>query len=181
MKTKAIKLAAIVNYHRGRETLWVGTIAQLSGAFGYKTIRGTDSETGYGIMTEIGYMSFGNDVVMVTLPGEVSPALVYGTDPDWTDSELWYGETSWRNEAWPYAPIAEYAQNALGSSKRILSLGLCNDELGYILPSTDTAQNFLTKTFIGGRCDNEELMAPCADAGIFLTESYKRFFANLAH
>ena len=35
MKTKAIKLAAIVNYHRGRETLWVGTIAQLSNAFGY--------------------------------------------------------------------------------------------------------------------------------------------------
>lgn len=35
MKTKAIKLAAIVKYHRGRETLWVGTIAQLSDAFGY--------------------------------------------------------------------------------------------------------------------------------------------------
>ena len=156
-------------------------LAAVSGAFGYNTIRGTDSETGYGIMTEIGYMAFGDDVVMVTLPGEVSPALVYGTDPDWTDSELWYGETSWRNEAWQYAPIETYAQNALGSEKRILSLGLCNDELGYILPSTDTAQNFLTKTLIGGRCDNEELMAPGADAGIFLTESYKRFFESLAH
>jgi hypothetical protein len=35
MKTKAIKLAAIVKYHRGRETLCVGTVAQLADAFGY--------------------------------------------------------------------------------------------------------------------------------------------------
>ena len=154
-------------------------LAAVSGAFGYNTIRGVDSETGYGIMSEIGYVSLGNDVVMLSLPGEVSPALVYGTNPDWTDSELWYGETSWRNEDWPYEPIAVYAQKALGEDKRILSLGLANEELGYILPSTDTAKNFLTKTFIGGRCDNEELMAPCADAGVYLTESYKQFFENL--
>lgn len=35
MKTKAIKLAAIVKYHRGRETLYVGTVNQLADAFGY--------------------------------------------------------------------------------------------------------------------------------------------------
>lgn len=40
MKTKAIKLAAIVKYHRGRETLWVGTVAQLADAFGYTLERG---------------------------------------------------------------------------------------------------------------------------------------------
>ena len=155
-------------------------LAAVSGAFGYNTVRGVDSETGYGIMTEIGYMAFGDDVVMVTMPGEVSPALVYGTNPDWTGDELWTGETTWRGEDWAYEPIAVYAQKAVGESKRILALGLCNDELGYILPSCDTAKNFLTKSFIGGRCDNEELMAPCSDAGVYLTESYKQFFASLA-
>ena len=155
-------------------------LAAVSNAFGYNTVRGVDSETGYGIMTEIGYVALGDSVVMLTLPGEVSPALVYGTDPDWTGSELWYGATSWRNENWPYAPIAVYAQKALGENKRILSLGLANDELGYIVPTTDTAKNFLTKSFLNGRGDNEELMAPCADAGTFLTESFKQFFESLA-
>ena len=36
MKQQTIKLIALVKTHRGRCTLWVGTLAQMTGAFSYK-------------------------------------------------------------------------------------------------------------------------------------------------
>lgn len=36
MKQQTIKLIALIKTHRGRHTLWVGTLAQMTGAFSYK-------------------------------------------------------------------------------------------------------------------------------------------------
>lgn len=36
MKKQTLKLIALINTHRGRRTLWVGTLAQMTDAFSYK-------------------------------------------------------------------------------------------------------------------------------------------------
>ncbi len=151
-------------------------IAAISGVFGYNTVRTPQSETGYGIMTEVGYVALGSDVVLLTLPGEVSPALVYGTAADYTGTDLWEGEASWSGKAWQYKTIEAAAKEALGENKRVLSMGLAGDEAGYIMPDTDCAKNFLTKSFFGGRQDNEELMSASAVAGSALVKGFCAFF-----
>ena len=151
-------------------------IAAVSGVFGYNTVRMPQSETGYGVMTEVGYIALGSDTVLLTLPGEVSPALVYGTRDGYTGTASWEGEASWSGESWPYKTIEAAAKEALGGEKRILSMGIANDELGYIMPDTDCAKNFLTKSFFDGRQNNEELMAPSAEAGSALVKGFCAFF-----
>ena len=151
-------------------------IAAVGGVFGYNTVYDREAETGYGIMTEVGYVALGNDVVMLMLPGEVSPALVWGTSERYTGEDRWEGEGSWTGEAWGYKTIAAAAQEKLGAGKRILSMGLANDELGYVMPDTDTAINFLTKTFIDGRSSNEELMGASQHVGSALVKGFGELF-----
>ena len=150
-------------------------IAAVSGVFGYNTVRIPEAETGYGVMTEVGYVALGSDVVVLMLPGEVSPALVYGTREDYTGTASWQGEASWSGEEWPYKTIEDAAKEALGD-RRILSMGLANDELGYVMPDTDCAKNFLTKSFFDGRQNNEELMAASSEAGSALVKGFCAFF-----
>lgn len=159
-------------------------LAAESGVFGYNTVKYKGSETGYGIVTEIGYVQLGEDVVMVMLPGEVSPTLVFGTDEAYTGENRWQGAGSWTGNEWSYDTIANYAKAALGSDKTVIAMGICNDELGYVMPDTDTAENFLTKTFLAsmgeveGRADNEELMGASKNAGSALVQGYVDFFAK---
>lgn len=150
-------------------------IAAVSGVFGYNIVYDPDAETGYGIMTEVGYVALGSDVVTLMMPGEVSPALVYGTREGYTGEQSWQGETSWSGEAWNYKTIEAAAKEALGEKCRVLSMGLANDEIGYVMPDTDTAKNFLTKSFIDGRQSNEELMGASAEVGSALVLGYGKF------
>ena len=151
-------------------------IAAVSGVFGYDTVRMPQSETGYGVMVEIGYVALGSRNVLLTLPGEVSPALVYGTREGYTGTDAWQGSGSWSGEAWPYKTIENAAREALGENRRVLSMGLADDELGYVMPDTDCAKNFLTKTFFDGRQNNEELMSASAEVGSALVKGFCAFF-----
>ena len=151
-------------------------IAAVSGVFGYNTVRMPEAETGYGVMVEVGYVALGSDVVLLMLPGEVSPALVYGTRDGYAGTDSWQGEGSWSGEDWPYKTIEAAAKETLGENKRVLSMGLANDELGYVMPDTDCAKNFLTKSFFDGRQSNEELMAASAEAGSALVKGFCAFF-----
>ncbi len=157
-------------------------LAANSNAFGYNTVKYKGSETGYGIITEIGYVQLGEKVAMLTLPGEVSPTLVFGTDEAYTGNNAWQGAGSWTGEVWNYDTVENYAKSALGVD-RVLAMGICNDEIGYVMPDTDTARNFLTKTFLAsmgeveGRADNEELMMASHNAGSALVQGFADFFA----
>lgn len=159
-------------------------LAAVSAIFGYNTVQYPDSETGYGIITEIGYVQLGDDVVMITLPGEVSPAITFGTNPNYTGEDTWKGAKTWNGKDWDYDTLANYAKAALGQDKHVIALGITNDEIGYVMPDCDTAKNFLTKTFLAsadglfGRADNEELMSASQHAGSALAEGYKEFFAK---
>lgn len=150
-------------------------VGAVTGVFGYNTVRDVPSETRYGVMTEIGYLALGSKVVMLSLPGEVSPALVYGSKDNW-GGRSWSGATSWTGGTFPYAPIAQYARQALGEDKRILSMGIANDEVGYIVPDTDSADNFLTKTLFDLDGQNEELMSPGRPSGSALVAAFRDFF-----
>lgn len=157
-------------------------VAAESALFGYNTVKLPDSETGYGIVTEIGYVQLGKDVAMLMLPGEVSPAITFGGCENSEGKILWQGDGSWTGEKWEYDSLEDYAKAKLGSDKRILAMGLANDEIGYVMPDTDCAENFLTKTLLaskGGvyeRGDNEELMEASRNAGSALVEGYIEFF-----
>ena len=159
-------------------------LAAESGCFGYNTVKYKGSETGYGIVTEIGYVQLGEDVIMLMLPGEVSPTLVFGTDETYTGENHWQGAGSWSGNEWTFNTIANYAKKALGENKTVIAMGICNDELGYVMPDTDTANNFLTKTFLAsmgeveGRADNEELMGASKNAGSSLVQGFVDFFAK---
>lgn len=159
-------------------------IAGNSAVFGYNTIRCKGTETGCGLVTEIGYVQLGNDVVMLMLPGEVSPAITFGKAENYEGTDSWEGENSWSGESWDYDTLENMAKEKFGSDKTILAVGLANDEIGYVMPDSDTADNFLTKTIFAdfgyqfGRADNEELMMASKNSGSALAGAYEKFLGE---
>ncbi len=156
-------------------------LAAVAGVFGYHTVKTPGNETGYSIVTEIGYMKL-DDIVWLMLPGEVNPAVTFGRDDDFTGEESWSGATSWSGEEWQYKPLSRMAQEALGQDVKVFAVGLANDEIGYVQPDTDCAANFLTKTLTAnmgyhtGRGNNEELMAATPQAGSVMAEAFAKLF-----
>ncbi len=73
------------------------------------------SETGYVIKSELGVLTLG-EVTIALIPGEIFPELVSGEGLSEGDPE----------------PLVEIAQRH--GVQKLLTLGLCNDEIGYIIP-----------------------------------------------
>lgn len=77
------------------------------------------------IHTEVGYLELGNsDVGMFLIPGELFPELYNG--------EFLSAEESATGKAADYNVLSK-----MGGAKHNFVVGLCNDELGYILPDND--------------------------------------------
>ncbi len=104
--------------------LELGAISHLLGT---TTVYDDEAPTGYSIITEIGYLEFGSDIVMLTVPGELVPQLIYGEVVDKTESYL---GTDWE---------LEITSDIIGEEKTVLVMGLCNDAIGYIIPDNDYA------------------------------------------
>ena len=116
----------------------------ISGVLDEDVVRVPDAESGYGVMTEIGCIAIGDDVVILTAPGELSPALLLGTDPNYTDQYLWTGKTSWSGEDWPYESLTALVRRAAqDDDKTVLLYGITNDALGYIYPDVMMPQSLL--------------------------------------
>ncbi len=98
-----------------------------SGLLGMTTVKDASSQSGYSIISEIGYMEIGTDIAVVTVPGELVPQLVYGNVVDKTQAYL---GTDWEYEA---------TADVIGNGKTVLVMGLCNDAIGYIVPDNDYA------------------------------------------
>ncbi|MBQ7321295.1 MAG: hypothetical protein IJW99_04295 [Clostridia bacterium] len=88
--------------------------AKFLGILGNETTRGK-SDTGYLIHSELGVLSLGS-VTVALIPGEIFPELVSGRG---------------LGEGDPKALAQIAAEHGV---ERLLILGLCNDELGYIVP-----------------------------------------------
>ena len=74
------------------------------------------------IVSELGYAELG-DIKIAMLPGEVAPELIRGG--------CLTAEESYDGSSWCYAPLEETA------GSRLVVIGLCNDEIGYIIPDND--------------------------------------------
>lgn len=97
------------------------------GFIGTTTVEDPESETGYSIVTEAGYIEIGKDIVLLTAPGEIVPQLIYGN--------VVTAEDSYRGTEWTYEATADL----IPEGKTVLVMGLCNDAIGYILPDNDFA------------------------------------------
>ncbi|MBR2868410.1 MAG: hypothetical protein IKB88_05015 [Clostridia bacterium] len=102
-------------------------LGAVSGLLGMTVVRDKNSPSKYSIISEVGYLEFGTDIVMLTVPGELIPQLVYGNVVDKTQSYL--------GEDWEL----EYTSELVGEDKTVLVMGLCNDAIGYIIPDNDYA------------------------------------------
>ena len=102
-------------------------LGAISHLLGTTTVYDESSKTGYSVITEIGYMEIGTDLVILTVPGELVPQLVYGDVVDKTEAYL---GTDWELEC---------TADIIGEEKTVLVMGLCNDAIGYILPDNDYA------------------------------------------
>ncbi len=102
-------------------------LGAVSGLLGVTTVRDKSAPAGYSVISEVGYLEIGKDIVMLTVPGELVPQLVWGNVVDKTQS---YTGTDWDYE---------YTADIVGEGKTVLVMGLCNDAIGYIVPDNDYA------------------------------------------
>ena len=102
-------------------------LGAVSSLLGMTTVKDKSAPSGYSIITEIGYLEIGTDLVMLTVPGELIPQLVYGNVVDASESYL---GTDWE---------LDYTADLIGEDKTVLVMGLCNDAIGYIVPDNDYA------------------------------------------
>lgn len=129
----------------------LGATSQLLGT---TTVRDSSSESGFSVITEVGYIEIGKNIVMLTVPGELVPQLVFGNVVD--ASEAYLGKD------WEIPCTADI----IGKDKTVLVMGLCNDALGYIIPDNDFAP------FIADSLWN-------TDAGVKLFGEYHRHYEEM--
>lgn len=116
-----------------RGLMQLGAASQL---LGFTTVFDKSSNSGYSLITEVGYIEIGTDIAMVTVPGELIPQLVYGN--------VVTAEESYLGTEWTLSPTADIIRNS-DPDKTVLVMGLCNDAIGYIIPDNDFAP-FITDT-----------------------------------
>ncbi len=85
-------------------------------------------DSGYGIVTEIGYAELGTDFAFAIVPGELAPELAYGG--------CLQGSAAWSGKDWSYPSLQEMVR-AAGSSRKLFALDLANDQIGYIVPDNN--------------------------------------------
>ena len=121
------------------------SLACVTGLMGEETVRVPDAETKYGIVVETNYLAIGDDVVILTAPGELSPSLLFGSDPNYTGDSSWNGVTSWTGEEWGYDTLENIVRTATGDrDKAVLVFGITNDAMAYVYPDIDAPQALLS-------------------------------------
>ena len=111
----------------------------------------------YVIITELGYMEFGNNIGVALVPGEIAPEILWGGAT--TKEESWT-KTSWDYDTW----------ENISKADKLICFGLCNDQIGYILPDNDI-RAMLT--------ENEEINVSSTKAGSTLTESFNALISSV--
>ncbi len=80
---------------------------------------------GVKVVSEIGYMEIGTDLAVALVPGELEASIAFGGGLGKDDA--------WRGEDWKYDSI----QKLVCEDRELLVFGLCNDQIGYIVPTND--------------------------------------------
>lgn len=114
IKSEQIKIAA---------DNFVLILARLLKVLNNDIARSKNKKTAY-IWTEVGYLELGGEIGMFLIPGELFPELYNG--------EFLPAEESANNCEADYRVL-----RTMGNTKHNFVIGLCNDELGYIIPDND--------------------------------------------
>jgi hypothetical protein len=129
-----------------------------SGILGFNAVRSSTAKSGYGIMAEIGYIELGGDVAFITVPGELSPACVYGTKDGYDGNTKWEGPQSWSGKDWNYKTLENMVREASGDKdKQVLVMGITNDAIGYNLPDPVATKGILTPLLIYNADGGDEI------------------------
>ena len=127
----AVKVEPVINVRMAEVTvpleyglLELGVAADMLGT---TSVRDSSAPAKFSVISEVGYLEIGTDIVMLTVPGELIPELVYGNVVDKTESYL---GTDWELDC---------TADLLDKDTKVLVMGLCNDALGYIVPDNDFA------------------------------------------
>lgn len=155
-----------------------------SGLLGENVVKIDGSKSGYGVMVETDYIEIGNDIAILTAPGELSPALAFGTDPTYTGTALWNGITSWTGETWKYDTLVNTVRTLTGDSdKTVLIFGITNDALGYMFPDICTPKSMLATAIFykenPSDMTNCMLMTVGTKCGSSLMEGYSSIIKDL--
>ncbi len=162
----------------------VMTMGCVSGLLGENTVKIETSKSGYGVMAETNYIEIGEDVAILTAPGELSAGLVYGTDENYTGSALWTGKTSWTGEEWQYDTLEDIVRKETGDEdKTVLLFGITNDELGYIYPDICMPQSIVGALLFykedPGSMSNCVLLSMGTSCGSSIVEGYQSIVDEL--
>lgn len=110
----------------------------------------------YQIVSEVGYMELGGKVGIIMTPGEMAPEIVLG------GAET--AEESWTGDSWDYLPLADMA-----GAENIMTFGLCNDQLGYIMPDNQYRTLFT---------ENEEVNVVSRTSGSTICNAFADLFID---
>ena len=113
------------------------------------------------MVTEIGYMELGGKVGVFFAPGELDPQIVWGT----ATGDVLTSEQTWTGATWDKTPIAE-----ITDVDTLLCFGLANDQIGYVLCSSDY-RSILT--------ENEEILAASHETAENLVDAFAALYAEV--
>ncbi len=109
------------------------------------------------IVSEVGYVEFGNRIAAVIAPGELAPEIAFGGAMRASDS--------WTGTSWDYPAIQDTIRD-----RKVLVFGLTNDQTGYML--TDNSwHSFL--------CENEEIVSAGSTAGSQFVKAFYALYQGL--
>ncbi|MCR4616231.1 MAG: hypothetical protein K5756_08805 [Clostridiales bacterium] len=112
------------------------------------------------IVTELGYIEIGKEFSFAVIPGELSPELAYGG--------ILTASESWNGKDFGYPSLQEIA----GNDRKLLVLGIANDQIGYILPDNDYRSIFL---------ENEEIVSPGKKTGSAVVSAFKALIEEIRY
>ena len=164
---------------RGAQTLLkldngLMALGAITGLLGENVVRVQGAKSGYGIFVETNYMEIGDDVVILTAPGEFYPALLLGSDSN--GNAIWTGENSWTGKDWNYDTLENIVRTATGDSgKTVLLYGITNDAIGYVYPDVMATKSILGSAFYRDKNNsmvNNMMLTTAATSGSQLMDGY---------
>ncbi len=113
------------------------------------------TEDGVGIISEIGYLEFGNKVGFALFPGELYPEVFWGHEI--------IGDTTWDGTEWQYPSLHNSVDGV-----EVYAVSLANDALGYVL----TDDNFAFMGHIIGDGIADEVLSVGKHTGSYFVSNY---------
>lgn len=126
LMAKAEPVAPILNVaHKQVEVEVDNFVFRLVARAGITCAQGYRDDGKIKMTTEIGYAEIGENIKIIMMPGEAFPEIIYGNFST--------AETSFNGTDYPYPAL----NTLFDADDEILTFGLCNDAIGYIVPDQD--------------------------------------------